>query len=182
MTRSHESWIDIFEERAGILEFDAALPRAQAERNAFADMLGLLIDASGLDQDWLDIADRWRLAGLPVAWIVGALVLQASPRKEDWPDRHWLGLQDAVSDFCSTWAVRALELGWSERELFGCHKEASWRRLDGMGLVLRCYRGAEIISLDEGGAVFRVCQSTQRYRRGQNAPLYPAEQSLIWLP
>ena len=180
MKASHADWIDLFEDRAGILEFDAALSRVVAERQAFAEISGSLIKACALDPNWLETVGQWRSDNLPVTWIIGALLLQGSPPRGDWPDWHWAGLQDAVTEFCSTWAVRALDLGWIERGLFGCHKEAPWWRLDGMGLALRCYRGAELISLDETGAVFRVNSTTQTYRRGQNAPLYPVDQGLIW--
>lgn len=180
MKPSHSDWVDLFEERAGILEFDAALSRALAEMQALAEISGSLIEAYDLDQGWLETVGQWHAAKLPATWIIGVLLLQSSPPRGDWPDRQWLGLQDAVTEFCSAWAVQALELGWTERELFGCHKEAPWRRLDGMGLALHCYRGAELTSLDETGAVFRVRRSKQSYRRGQNAPLYPADQGLIW--
>ena len=182
MDASSSDWLDAFEERAAILEFDAALARATADHKAVAQTTHLILATHGLDACWHDAAARWFRSGLPSTWIFGALHLQASPPKADWPIARWPALQEAVADFCSEWAVKARDFGWTERELFGCHNQAPWHRLDGQGLALRLHGSAELESVDQDGAMFRVGRSRQSYRRGQNAPLHPSEQSVIWCP
>ena len=54
MKPSHADWIDLFDERAGILEFDAALSRTVAERQAIAEISASLIKACALDPNWLE--------------------------------------------------------------------------------------------------------------------------------
>ena len=180
MDASHSDWLDAFQERSAILEFDAALARTTADHEAIAETTRLIVATHDLDSCWHDAAAEWFRSGLPPAWILGTLLLQASPPKANWPIARWPALQETVADFCSQWAITARDFGWTEHELFGCHKEAPWHRLDGQGLALRAHGHAELEAIDQMAATFRVGRSTLSYRRGQNAPLHPGEQSLIW--
>ena len=107
---------DAFEERAGIIEYDAGLPRQEAETLA-AQEQGF-VDASSLHRESVQ---RWateieRLGKLTVVSPEGAEALKRA--------------REFISD---GWALQAARLGWDEIELFGICPRAPWQRLDRKG-------------------------------------------------
>ena len=105
-----------FEERAGIIEHDAGLPRQEAERMAAQEQ-------GHADADSLhgEVVARWaaeieRLATLPAVSPEGAEALKR-----------------ALAFIGEGWALPAARLGWEEVELFGVCPRAPWQRLDRKG-------------------------------------------------
>lgn len=99
----------------------------------------------------------------------------------DWPARRWETFQANALMFCRDgWAAKADAAGWQAWELWGCHKQASYSRIQGLGLV-PMINGATLTGIDDTMAVMMTkCGSVQRYRRKQKDPLYPAERCLVW--
>ncbi len=127
---------DAFEERAGILEFDAGLPRQEAETLAVQEQ-------GHADADSLhgEVVGRWaaeieRLATLPAVSPDGAKALRRA--------KAFIG---------EGWALQAVRLGWDEVELFGVCPRAPWQRLDRKGAAF-------------GGAVQAVTQAAVVYVGG----------------
>lgn len=89
------------------------------------------------------------------------------------------------------WLHRALELGWSTADLFGCDQRAPWYRLDRSGLVL-LLGGHEIVELDSHMATLRTRSGSvlRHPRRSPAAPpvvflweiLTPSVQRTGWPP
>lgn len=69
-----------------------------------------------------------------------------------WFPKRWRQLQIDVGLFVDEWAPRALQLGWSEMDLFGVHQAKSFARIDAMGLV-PLLNGKSIIEMTESTAV-----------------------------
>ena len=127
---------DAFEERAGILEFDAGLPRQEAETLAAQEQ-------GHADADSLhgESVGRWaaeieRLGKLPAVSPDGAEALKR-----------------AQTFIAEGWALQAVRLGWGEVELFGVCPRATWQRLDPKGVAF-------------GGAVQVVTQDAVAYVGG----------------
>ena len=115
---------DAFEERAGILEFDAGLPRHEAE--ALAAQEQGHADADSLHRESVR---RWtveidRLAKLPAVSPDGAEALKRA--------RAFIG---------EGWALQAARLGWDEVELFGVCPRAPWQRFDRKGTAFTAFSG-----------------------------------------
>ena len=107
---------DAFEERAGILEFDAGLPRQEAETLAAQEQGHA--DADSLHRE---LVERWaaeieRLGKLPAVSPEGAEALKR-----------------ARAFIADGWALQAVRLGWDEAELFGVCPRVPWRRFDRKG-------------------------------------------------
>ena len=107
---------DAFEERAAIIEFDAGLPRQEAETLAAREQGHP--DAASLHGE---LVARWaseieQLATLPTVSPDGAEALER-----------------ARAFIRHGWALQAVRLGWNEVELFGVCPRAPWQRLDRKG-------------------------------------------------
>lgn len=110
--------LEIYEERAAIIEHDGGFDRETAGQRAaaeqgFASSAALLGAASN---NWLA-----RLKAL-------------APRCSE--DRRGHEHLRAAIDFLeAVWASRALALGWGELELVGVHPRAPWHRFDYLGIA-----------------------------------------------
>ncbi len=125
-----------FEERSAIIEFDAGLPRQEAETLAAQEQ-----GHADADSLYGDVVGRWaaeieRLDKLPAVSPDGAEALKRA--------------QAFISE---GWALQAARLGWDEVELFGVCPRAPWRRLDRKGAAF-------------GGAVQAVTQDAMTYVGG----------------
>ena len=127
---------DSYEERAGIIEFDAGLPRQEAETLA-AQELGF-IDADDLHGE---IVRRW-----------AAEIEQLAKQRAVSPDGA-AALKWAQVFISQGWALQAVRLGWDEVELFGVCPRAPWQRLDRKGVAF-------------GGAVVAVTAEEVAYVGG----------------
>jgi hypothetical protein len=87
------------------------------------------------------------------------------------PPQRWPRLQhDAARMLEGGWLERALVLGWTAADLFGCDHRAPWHRLDRAGLVL-LVGGHEIVELTPDVAALRTSTgSVLRYRRPPARP------------
>jgi TubC N-terminal docking domain len=118
------------------------------------------------------------LTGLPreIAGDVRAiLTADAAPGI---PPQRWPRVQRDVARLVEGgWLGRALALGWTAADLFGCDRRAPWHRLDRAGLVL-LVGGHEIVELTEEVAALRTSTgSVLRYRRRR--PATPPV-ALVW--
>ncbi len=127
---------DAFQERAGIIEHDAGLPRQEVETLA-AQQQGFT-DADSLHGEsvrcWA--AEIERLAKLPAVSPDGAEALKR-----------------ARAFIAKGWALQDARLSWDEVELFGVCPRAPWQRLDRKGVAF-------------GGAVQVVTQDAVAYVGG----------------
>jgi hypothetical protein len=102
------------------------------------------------------------------------------PSPPGYPERAWTQLLADAERFLHSWGIQAARLGWPVWELFGCHRHAPWRRIQGMGLVL-LMRGDGIAALTATEVVVRTATGArQSYRRKPSDPLHPAERCLVW--
>ena len=112
------AYLDAFEERAGILEYDAGLQRHDAETRAaqeqgFSDVPSI---QGAMTRRWAEEIER--LAKLPTA-----------------SDEGTKALKRARAFISEGWALQAARLGWNEVELFGVSPRAPWQRLDRKGVA-----------------------------------------------
>jgi hypothetical protein len=113
-------------------------------------------------------------------WRQGVERLGAMSPPPGYPERAWSQLLADAERFLDSWGIQAARLGWPAWELFGCHRYAPWKRIQGMGLVL-LLRGDEIAALTVSEAVIRTATGAcQAYRRKLSDPLRPAERCLVW--
>ncbi len=127
---------DAFEERSAIIEFDAGLPRQEAETLAAQEQ-----GYDNADSLHGESVRRWaaeieRLGNLPAVSPDGAAALKRA--------------QAFIND---GWALQAARLGWGEAELFGVCPRAPWQRLDRKGAAF-------------GGAVQAITQEAVAYVGG----------------
>jgi len=94
------------------------------------------------------------------------------------PPNRWPQIQrDTWQLVERRWLHRALELGWTAADLFGCDQRAPWYRLDRSGLVL-LLGGHEVIEISSDVATLRAhTGSVLRYRR--RSPAKPPV-ALLW--
>jgi hypothetical protein len=119
-------------------------------------------------------------AGIPPEWSEGVARLRTMPAPSHYPPHAWQQLIIDAEKFLEGWAAQAARLGWPARELFGCHRRAPWRRIQGMGLVL-LLRGDGIAALTATEALIRRrTGARQSYRCKPHDPLHPAERCLVW--
>jgi hypothetical protein len=121
-----------------------------------------------------------RAAGVPVQWTSGVARLANIAPPRTYPAHVWQQLVGDAERFIEEWAPQAAALGWPAWELFGCHRRASWARIDGMGLVLLLH-GDPLAALTATEAVIRRASGArQTWRRKQRDPLTEAERCLVW--
>jgi hypothetical protein len=113
-------------------------------------------------------------------WAAGVARLAALAPHPNYPQHAWQQLIVDAERFLDHWAPQAAALGWPTWELFGCHRQAPFGRIQGMGLVL-LLRGDDIAALTATEALIRTqTGARQTYRRKSSDPLHPAERCLIW--
>jgi len=118
------------------------------------------------------------VAGLPreIADVVRA-IHSADGARGISPQRWPRVQRDVVRLIEAGWLERALALGWSAADLFGCDQRAPWHRLDRSGLVL-LLGGHEIVGLSSDVATIKTrTGSVLRHRR--RPPAKPPV-ALLW--
>ena len=88
---------------------------------------------------------------IPDEWRSGARRLAATPAPLDWPASAWGRLQSALPAFMAAWAPQVAAVGWGTLDVFGCHPQAPYARLDTQGLVLGLHH-FEVIAISERSA------------------------------
>jgi hypothetical protein len=115
------------------------------------------------------------LRGRAAEWATAYLGLLRASYPTGWPPRVWAQLLDDMGDFLSTWATPAIEVGWSELDLFGVHHAVPRARFDVMGLV-PLLDGKRVIAMEQSTAVIqgRGGRDLRFYRRLDDASLVEA--------
>jgi hypothetical protein len=134
---------------------------------------------------WFLWPPRFRLhehatTDVPGNWIDGIARLADMPAPAKFPATSWAKVVADANEFLETCAATAHRLGWQDWELFGCHRQARWHRIQGLGLV-PLLQGKTLVALTSTEAAVRTrTGAMQTFRRKQSDPLYPAERCLIW--
>ena len=118
------------------------------------------------------------VAGLPREIADGVRAILSADGARGIPPQRWPRVQrDAARLVEGGWLQRALDLGWTAADLFGCDRRAPWHRLDRAGLVLLT-GGHEIVELTADVAALRTSTgSVLRFRR--RPPARPPV-ALLW--
>jgi hypothetical protein len=165
----------------GMLRLSAPGPlpdalRARLRRQK-AEIVALLAAESANDE-MLGDQPGPDVAGLPREIADGIRAILSADGARGIPPQRWPRVQrDAARLVEGGWLERALALGWTTNDLFGCDRRAPWHRLDRAGLLL-LVGGHEIVELTAYDAALRTTTgSVLRYRRRQPA-IPPA--ALLW--
>ena len=84
------------------------------------------------------------------------------------PEARWSRIVDNAARFADRWGRQAFDLGWSVRDVFGCHPARPRERIDQAGLVWFIGDG-EVIAITADTAVIQTSTGNRLtyYRRGQ---------------
>jgi hypothetical protein len=143
-----------------------------------ADIVALLSAADPAHDAFLGRPALDYVAGFPPGIADGVHAIRTADGAQGIPPQRWPRLQrDAARLVEDGWVERALALGWTAADLFGCDRRAPWHRLDRTGLVL-LIGGHEIVELTATDASLRTSTgSVLRYRR--RLPARPPV-ALLW--
>jgi TubC N-terminal docking domain len=118
------------------------------------------------------------VAGLPREIADGVRAILSADGARRIPPQRWPRVQrDAARLVEGGWLERALALGWTAADLFGCDRRAPWHRLDRAGLVL-LVGGHEIVELTATDAALRT--STGAVLRFRRQPPARPPVALLW--
>ena len=143
-----------------------------------AEIVALLAAAEPANEAVLEGQPGQDVAGLPREVADGVHAILSADRIQGIPPQRWPRVQrDVVRLIEGGWLERALALGWTAADLFGCDRRAPWHRLDRAGLVLLT-GGHEIVELSADDAALRTSTgSVLRFRR--RPPARPPG-ALLW--
>ena len=114
-----------------------------------AEIVALLSAAEPANDVVLEGQPGQDVAGLPREIADGVRAILSADGARGIPPQRWPRVQrDAARLVEGGWLERALALGWTAADLFGCDRRAPWHRLDRAGLVLLT-GGHEIVELTE---------------------------------
>jgi|SRR6185437_4680802 len=116
--------------------------------------------------------------GAPRAWAEALAQLDASRPPGDVPPKRWRRFIDDCGRFLDDgWAIRAVALGWSPLDLFGCDRTRPFARVDRAGL-LWLLNGNRLVALSPSTAVIATPSGSRLtyHRRARSA----AEATLVW--
>jgi hypothetical protein len=130
------------------------------------EIAALLAAAEAANDVVLKVQPGQDVAGLPQEIAEGIRAILSADGARGIPPQRWPRVQhDAAQLVERGWLERALALGWTAADLFGCDCRAPWHRLDRAGLVLSI-SGHEIVELTATDAALRTSTgSVLRYRR-----------------
>jgi len=132
----------------------------------------ILADLRARKAEVIDFLSRRNSRQVPDEWRDGVRRLDVMPPALDWPVPSWERLKTALPGFLAAWAPQATALGWDTLDLFGCHPQAPYARLDQQGLALGLY-DFDVVAMSERSAAI----ASGRDRTGQRMRYYrrPAE-------
>ena len=118
------------------------------------------------------------ITSLPDVWRQGVLRLLAMPCPPAVSTKAWAAMiHVSIRTVASGRAAEAASLGWEALDLWGCHSDKPYQRLDCAGLVW-LLTGNEVIDLTAGTATIRTrAGATQTHRR---RPSVTTEICLAW--
>jgi hypothetical protein len=99
-------------------------------------------------------------AGVPEAWVQGFARLDPNRPPKGFPATWW---REVIRDgelFLARWARQAADLGWSELDVFGCHKTAPSANYAAMGLTLLT-RGGRVVALSAETAIIEQASGSR---------------------
>jgi hypothetical protein len=143
-----------------------------------AEIVALLSAAEPANEVVLEGQPGQDVAGLPREVADGVRAILTADGARGISPQRWPRVQrDIVRLVEGGWMERALALGWTAADLFGCDQRAPWHRLDRAGLLLLT-GGHEIVELTEDVAALRTSSgSVLRFRR--RPPATPPV-ALLW--
>jgi hypothetical protein len=116
-------------------------------------------------------------AGVRPAWAEGFAPLDATRPPGDVPLGRWRAFLDDAGRFLdSGWCDRALALGWTPLQLFGCNRHRPYARVDQAGLIW-ILNGRALAALTSELAVIDASPSVRQTIRRR-----PAEPGSVVLP
>ncbi len=108
--------------------------------------------------------------GLPSEWAEGIARLQTMSPPANVPPRRWEQFIDDDARFADRWAAKAAALGWGPADLWGCHHEKPYERINCAGL-LWLLNASEIVALTADSATIRTrTGAIQSFRRRAAPP------------
>jgi hypothetical protein len=151
--------------------------RARLRRHK-AEIVALLSTAEPTNEAVLGGQPGQDLAGLPREIADGGRAILPADGARGIPPQRWPRVQrDVVRLVEGGWLQRALALGWTAADLYGCDRRAPWHRLDRSGLLLLT-GGHEIVELTGDSAALKTATgSVLRFRR-RPPPRPPV--ALLW--
>jgi hypothetical protein len=119
-------------------------------------------------------------AAIPRGWIDGLKSLACMGCPPGYPPAAWERALADAEEFMARWAAQAATLGWGDFEVWGVHRRAPWRRLEGRGLV-PVLQGSKIGALTTTEALIVKPNGVRlTFRRRARDPLHPSERALLW--
>lgn len=107
---------------------------------------------------------------VPRAWAEALARLDPGCPPADVPPKRWvLFLNDCGAFVDSAWVNRAIDLGWTPLDLFGCHETKPYARLSHCGL-LWFVKGRRILSMETDRALIETENGRVAYRRVPTEP------------
>ena len=104
------------------------------------------------------------------SWAEALARLDPSHPPADVPPKRWLLFLNDCGQFVdSAWINRAIELGWTPLDLFGCHETKPYARLSHCGL-LWFVKGRRILSMDTDRAIIETDNGSLVYWRCHTQP------------
>jgi len=121
-----------------------------------AEIVALLSAAEPANDVVLDGQPGQDVAGVPQEIAQGVHAIRSADGAQGIPPQRWPRVQRDVARLVKGgWLERALALGWTAADLFGCDRRAPWHRLDRAGLLL-LVGGHEIVELAGDNAALRT--------------------------
>jgi hypothetical protein len=143
-----------------------------------AEIVALLSAAEPANDVVLERQPGQDVAGLPREIADGVHAILSADGAQGIPPHRWPRVQrDVVQLLEGGWLERALALGWTAADLFGCDRRAPWHRLDRAGLVL-LVGGHEIVELTPDVAALRTSTGSVLHHRRRPPAQPPA--ALLW--
>ena len=106
----------------------------------------------------------------PSEWAEGIARLQTMSPPANVPPRRWEQFIGDSARFTDLWTGTAAALGWGPADLWGCHQNKPYERIDCAGL-LWLLNGAEIVALTADTATIRTrTGAIQSFRRRPAPP------------
>jgi hypothetical protein len=99
---------------------------------------------------------------LPPHVADGLRQLEQSPAL--WPVADWRGVVTKVSAFAWRWHAEAAAAGWSDLQLYGLHRHASYANLAGMGAAWLVAKSGHLAVAVDREAFMLVTKSSSRLR------------------
>ena len=112
-----------------------------------------------------------RVGNTPRDWAAGFARLDPEGPPADVPSQRWLAFIDDCRRFLDgNFAAKAAALGWGAFDVFGCHRERPFARIDQAGM-LWLLNGDRLIALSENTATIETRSGArQTWRRKPSEP------------